>query len=60
MNHLVKKVNEKVWIKIYLVYKLFEKLLFTHLRRLKNTSKLFKYPSAVNCRILLEPAAVNY
>jgi len=36
------------------------KLLFTRLRRLKNTSKLFKYSSAVNCWILLEPAAVNY
>jgi len=36
------------------------KLLFTYLTMLKNTSKLFKCPSAVNCRILLEPAAINY
>jgi len=36
-----------------------EKLLYTHLLRLKNTCKLLKCLSAVNCRIM-EPAAVNY
>ena len=34
--------------------------MFTHLIGLKNTSKLLKCPSAVNCRILLEVVAVNY
>jgi len=36
------------------------KLLLTHLIGLKNTSKLLKCPSVVNCRIGLKPVAVNY
>jgi len=35
------------------------KLLLTHLIGLKNTCKLPKYPSAVNCRICLQPTAIN-
>jgi len=38
---------------------LLRKLLYTHLLRLKNTCKLLKCLSAVNCRIM-KPAAVNY
>jgi len=37
-----------------------KKLLLTNLRRLKNTSKRRKAPTAVNYRIIKEPAAVNY
>jgi len=36
------------------------KLLYTYIGWLKHTSKLLKCPSALNCRSLLEPAAVNY
>jgi len=36
------------------------KLLYTHIGWLKHTSKLLKCPLAVNCRSLLEPAAVNF
>jgi len=35
------------------------KLLFTHMLRLKNTSKRHKCPSAVNCRGIEEPTTVN-
>jgi len=32
----------------------------THMQRLRNTCKRQKYPSIVNCRGKINPAAVNY
>lgn len=35
-------------------------LVLTHVLWLRNTSKLLKYLSAINCRILKKPTAINY
>jgi hypothetical protein len=40
--------------------KFVRKLLFTHVIGLKNTSKIPKCPSVINCREKIKLAAVNY
>jgi len=64
-RQMLDSVDVQKWYKFlknpkFLTVEIYGKLMFTHLIGLKNTSKLLKCPPAVNCRILLEPAAVNY